>query len=77
MARPKAYAPESGYRFQLLVRHFLTREFEHCDYAADRLERNHLLINYRSAYGLEFRFKTIVLPKKYWPKIESANHENV
>jgi len=69
MSKPQAYAPEYGYRYQLLCRHpAYARAYEHCDYATDRAERNHLLENYRMAYGAGWEFKTIALPRKYWPK---------
>ena len=52
MSRPQAYAPESGYRYQLLCRNQqYDRAWEHCDYAADRADKRHLLENYRLAYG--------------------------
>jgi hypothetical protein len=70
MPKPKAYQPEQGYRYQLLTRHpqYNGREWEHCDYATDREERNYLLAEYRLAYGAGWEFKTILLPSKYWPR---------
>jgi hypothetical protein len=68
MALPKAYEPAEGYKYQLLCRNpQYGREWEHCDYAKDRAERNHLLHNYRMAYGAGWEFKTIPLPRKYHP----------
>jgi hypothetical protein len=69
MAMPKAYEPQEGYRYQILCRHpvYNGREWEHCDYATDMRDRNHLLENYRLAYQ-GYEFKTILLPVKYWPK---------
>lgn len=67
--RPKAYAPEAGYRFQLLCRNTAYgREWEHCDYARDRQERNYLRTNYQQAYGAGWEFMSILLPAKYWPR---------
>ena len=66
MAYPKAYEPEQGYMFQLLTRYAGEREYEHCDYAKDKAEKDYLLKEYRSAYGASFSFKVIPLPKKYW-----------
>lgn len=66
MAYPKAYAPEQGYKYQILTRYTPNgSEWEHCDYAKDSQEKNYLLGEYRLAYGKEFEFKTIPLPKKY------------
>jgi hypothetical protein len=66
MAYPKAYDPQEGYKYQLLVMCPNDREYEHCDYAIDYADKKHLLENYRMAYGAGFRFKTIELPQKYW-----------
>jgi hypothetical protein len=64
-----AYAPEEGYRFQILCRNqTYTREWEHCDYAVDSKDKHHLLKNYRLGYGAGWEFKSILLPRKYWPK---------
>jgi hypothetical protein len=68
MSRPKAYSPEIGYKYQLLCRNpSYDRAFEHCDYAADKDEKNHLISNYSQAYGVGWEFKSILLPAKYWP----------
>lgn len=66
MGRPKAYAPEQGQKYQLLVMCPAEREYEHCDYAKDKAERDYLLKEYTMAYGTGFRFKSIILPVKYW-----------
>lgn len=42
------------------------REWEHCDYAKDRAERNYLIKEYRMAYGAGYEFNSILLPQKYW-----------
>ena len=73
MSRPLAYSPEQGQKFQLLVKCPSDRAYGHCDYAADRTEKNYLLNEYRLAYGAGFSFKTITLPAKYWPKV-GAEH---
>ena len=65
MAQPKAYDPIQGQRWQILCRD--RREWEHCDYAEDREERRYLLDEYRMAYGPGWQFKTIQLPRKFWP----------
>lgn len=68
MSRPKAYSPEPGYRYQLLCRNpSISREWEHCDYAATKGEKNHLVTNYQQAYGSGWEFNIIILPAKYWP----------
>jgi hypothetical protein len=66
MANPKAYSPEPGQMYQLLCRKD-SSEWEHCDYATDRAEKNQMRDGYRMAYR-GFEFKTIMLPAKYWPK---------
>jgi len=68
MARPKAYDPQDGYRFQILCIGPRGREWEHCDYAVDSADKKHLLENYWLAYGPGWAFKTIMLPAKFWPK---------
>ena len=64
---PNAYYPEKGYRYQILVRTPYDRAYEHCDHAKDKEERTYLIEEYALAYGAGFSFKTILLPKKYWP----------
>lgn len=68
MSYPKAYDPQQGYMYQILCRHpeYNGREWEHCDYAVDRKDKMYLLREYKLAYGLEYEFKSILLPKKYW-----------
>jgi hypothetical protein len=66
MSRPKAYDPQQGYKYQILCK-LDCREWEHCDYAVDRADKEHLLKNYRDAYQ-GFELKTIQLPRKYWAK---------
>lgn len=66
MARPQAYDPQDGYRYQILCRS-RCRKWEHCDYAKDRTEKNYLVGEYRMAYGVGWEFKVIPLPRKYWP----------
>lgn len=68
MSRPVAYSPEQGYKYQILVRS--NGQWEHCDYAKDKTEKNYLLNEYQLAYGGGFEFKTILLPTKY----HSAKH---
>ena len=66
MTMPQAYSPENGYRYQILTR-YMSEPYEHCDYAADKKEKDYLLEEYRLAYGISFTFKVIELPQKYWP----------
>lgn len=67
MTQPKAYSPEQGYKYQLLVKFPECREWEHCDYAKDKKEKNFLLGEYALSYrGTGATFKTIMLPQKYW-----------
>lgn len=73
MAKPLAYAPEQGYMFQILVKCPNVKAYEHCDYAVDIHDKKHLLDNYREAYGAGFKFKTLMLPKKYWKKNEETS----
>ena len=67
MARPNAYDPQEGYCYQILCRSE-SREWEHCDYATDRTDKKHLLTEYALAYGAGWEFKSILLPRKFWPK---------
>lgn len=67
MTRPKAYEPQDGYMYQILTR-YKNEPYEHCDYAKDKTEKNYLLGEYSMAYGSNFRFKTILLPKMYHQK---------
>ncbi len=67
MSRPQAYAPEQGYKYQILTRNSqYSRAFEHCDYAKDLAEKKHLITEYRLAYGAGWEFKSLMLPAKYW-----------
>lgn len=68
MSRPQAYAPEEGYKFQILCRQ--SGAWEHCDYAKDRTEKRYLIGEYALAYGGGWQFKSILLPLRYWPKFE-------
>lgn len=70
MSQPIAYEPEPGYTYQILWR-FDTRVWEHCDYATDKADKNHLLTEYGLAYPKGSEFKAIRLPKKYWPAKEA------
>jgi len=71
MAKPQAYEPADGYKFQILARNpSYGRAWEHCDYAKDRQEKNYLIGEYRLAYGAGWEFQSILLPAKYWPKPE-------
>lgn len=72
MGRPKAYDPQEGYKYQILVMCPGERSYEHCDYATDCADKKCLLGNYRLSYGAGFAFKTILLPQKYWPKKEGT-----
>lgn len=73
MPRPQAYDPQEGYKYQILTRNpSYGLAWEHCDYATDRADKNHLIGNYRLAYGAGWEFKVITLPRKYWPKFESV-----
>ena len=65
MTQPKAYEPQRGYKYQILTK-YIKEAWEHCDYAKDRQEKHYLLSEYRMAYGADFTFKTITLPKKFW-----------
>jgi hypothetical protein len=75
--KPKAYDPQDGCMYQILCRNqqYNGREWEHCDYAVDRSDKNHLLHNYKLAYGAGWEFKTILLPRQYWPKPEDQTDE--
>ena len=67
MTMPKAYEPESGYKYHILCRNQqYDRVWEHCDYAKDSQEKNYLVGEYRTAYGAGWEFKAIQQPKKYW-----------
>lgn len=71
--KPQAYSPEHGYQYQILTRNSAYgRAWEHCDYAASRLERRTLVAEYRTAYGSGWEFKTILLPAKFWPVAAAA-----
>lgn len=67
MSRPIAYDPQPDTMYQILVACPGERTYEHCDYADDRADLRHLLENYRLAYGPGFAFKTILLPRRFWP----------
>lgn len=66
MSRPKAYEPEQGYKYQIFCREVGKREWEYCDYAKDRAEKDYLIREYVLAYQGGFEFKAMRLPMKYW-----------
>lgn len=66
MTKPIAYEPAEGYKYQILTRCPGERLYEHCDYATDSKDLKYLLTEYRLAYGPEFSFCSIRLPRKYW-----------
>lgn len=68
MTRPKAYEPVQDQMYQILLYDNYNREYDHLDYAKDKTEKNFLLSEYKLSYGNGFKFKTILLPKKYHPK---------
>lgn len=73
MPRPAAYDPQDGYKYQIFARNpSYGRCWESCDYAKDRTEKLYLVQEYRMAYGGGWEFKTILLPKKYWPQPETV-----
>lgn len=66
MTRPKTYSPQQGYKYQLFCRELPhQRQWDHCDYARDRREKDDLLAEYRLAYGPGFTFKVCRFPAKY------------
>ncbi len=70
MTMPKAYEPQHGYRYQILSMYKDSREYDHLDYAVDREDLRHLLGEYRLGMKFDYKFKTILLPKKYWKPLE-------
>ena len=66
MAKPKAYDPQQGYKYQIFVKTPYDRALEHCDYAVDRKDLKYLIENYQEAYGAENSFSWVMLPQKYW-----------
>ena len=77
MPKPKAYAPEPGYKFQILCRNPSDdHAWDHCDYAVDLAEKNYLIRETKMAYGAGWEFRSILLPVKYWPSsVERAERE--
>ncbi len=73
MTRPQAYDPQEDCKYQILCRN-QSRAWEHCDYAENRKEKNYLINEYKLAYGVGWEFKSIILPRKYWPKLEKINN---
>lgn len=73
MTKPKAYDPQEGYQFQIFCRNQqYGGAWEHCDYAVDRADKDHLTGEYKIAYGPGWEFKHEFLPMKFWPKRASA-----
>lgn len=68
MAYPKEYDPQQGYMYQLFVKTPHQRAYEHLDYAEDKADKNHLMKEYKIAYGAGYYFKALLLPQKYWKK---------
>lgn len=72
MSRPKAYDPREDYKYQIFCR-YNDRTWDHCDYAKDYDEKKYLIGEYRVAFGSGWEFKTILLPRKYWPKVAKVS----
>jgi hypothetical protein len=69
MTMPKAYAPEDGYKYQILCRNRdYGNEWEHCDYAVNRKDRDYLMGEYSLAYQ-GFELKAILLPRRCWQRM--------
>lgn len=67
MARPKEYAPQAGYKFQIFTRNpQYGKAWEHCDYAKDAAEKGYLIGEYRLAYGAGWEFMSLQLPRECW-----------
>ena len=73
MSQPKAYDPQQGYMYQILCRNG-GREWEHCDYAVSRWDKDYLLGEYQLAYGGGWEFKVIRLPATYHPSRQSKEY---
>lgn len=72
--QPLAYEPQQGYAYQILSK-YGTQPYEHCDYAVSTKEKNEMMAEYRMAYGNEFTFKVILLPKKYHGGVDGLLEE--
>jgi len=68
MSKPIAYEPTEGQKYQILVKFMGEKTYEHCDYAVDKKELIELTLEHRIAYHNACRLKSILLPKKFWPK---------
>lgn len=76
MPLPKAYEPESGYRYHILCRYGVGA-YEHFAYATDHKDKASLIEEGRLAYGAGWRFKAIMQPMKYWPRrVRTATKNN-
>lgn len=69
MTKPVAYAPEIRYKYQILCKYKDCSRWDHCAYAKDKTELKYLINEYSIAYSCGYIFKSILLPKKYWPKV--------
>jgi hypothetical protein len=67
MSQPTAYEPQHGVMFQIFCRMLQTEKWQHCDYAGNTKEKDFLLEAYAFDYPISMKFKTIQLPKSYWP----------
>ena len=63
---------EEGYEYQILCK-YKNGDWEHCDYAKDRQERDYLLGEYRLAYGKNFKFRVIHF--KSWLKGKRGQYQ--
>jgi hypothetical protein len=66
MGYPKAYKPQYGYMYQILIKSPDSRTYEHYDYAKNRAEKDHVLTKHEQAYGQGCTFKVVPIPQKYW-----------
>jgi len=73
MTMPKAYAPEDGYRYQILCRNkSYGNEWEHCDYAVNRKDRDYLMGEYSFSLS-RLRVKSYTVTQKMLAENGSLN----
>lgn len=66
MSLPKAYGPIPGFSYQLLGRKRGRKEWDSMGHSRGRIESLAALSGLDRRYGMEYEFKAVRVPRRYW-----------
>lgn len=67
MAYPKAFKPQSGYKWQIFTQKKPGLPWEHLDYARTNRDLTELLVIYKESLGVQNKLKWLRMPLRCWP----------